>query len=96
MDRLSVPGTPGVGVRLDREQLLAAHDLYRQKALSDRDDSLAMQYLVKDWTFAGRRRCLVRPWTGLGPSGGAPWPVRVDNGGRADRDRTDDAPSSRS
>jgi glucarate dehydratase len=57
---VAVPDTPGLGVRLDRDRLLAAHDLYRREALSDRDDTAGMRYLVKDWTFDGKRPCLVR------------------------------------
>ena len=57
---VAVPDTPGLGIRLDRERLLAAHDLYRREALSDRDDTAGMRYLVKDWTFDDKRPCLVR------------------------------------
>jgi glucarate dehydratase len=58
---VAVPDTPGLGVRLDRDRLLAAHDLYLHKALSDRDDAVGMQYLVQGWVFDSKRPCLVRP-----------------------------------
>jgi glucarate dehydratase len=57
---VAVPDTPGLGVHLDMDCLLAAHDLYREKNLSSRDDALAMRYLVKDWAFDSKRPCLVR------------------------------------
>ncbi|MCI3274411.1 enolase C-terminal domain-like protein [Streptomyces cylindrosporus] len=57
---VAVPETPGLGVRLDRDRLLAAHELYRSKALSGRDDTTGMRYLIKDWTFDAKRPCLVR------------------------------------
>ncbi|GAA3787347.1 enolase C-terminal domain-like protein [Streptomyces chiangmaiensis] len=57
---IAVPDTPGLGVRLDRDRLLAAHDLYRSKALADRDDAVGMRYLIEGWTFDSKRPCLVR------------------------------------
>ncbi|SDM30648.1 glucarate dehydratase [Streptomyces sp. cf386] len=57
---VAVPDTPGLGVRLDRERLLAAHELYQEKALSGRNDAAGMQYLIEGWTFDAKRPCLVR------------------------------------
>ncbi|MET7475604.1 enolase C-terminal domain-like protein [Streptomyces sp. NPDC005648] len=57
---VAVPDTPGLGVRLDMDRLLAAHELHRTKALPGRDDAVGMRYLIKDWTFDGKRPCLVR------------------------------------
>jgi glucarate dehydratase len=57
---IPVPDAPGLGVTLDMDRLLAAHELYRTKALGARDDAIGMQYLVPDWKFDARRPCLVR------------------------------------
>jgi glucarate dehydratase len=57
---VAVGDTPGLGLRLDRERLLAAHELYLEKGLSGRDDATGMRYLVKDWQFDNKRPCLVR------------------------------------
>jgi len=57
---IAVPTAPGLGVELDRDALGAAHELYLSKGLGARDDAIAMQYLVKDWTFDPKRPCLVR------------------------------------
>ncbi|MFI8192749.1 enolase C-terminal domain-like protein [Streptomyces sp. NPDC085946] len=57
---IAVPDTPGLGVRLDEDRLLAAHELYREKRLSGRDDAVGMRHLVKDWRFDPKRPCLVR------------------------------------
>lgn len=57
---VAVPDTPGLGIRLDMDRLLAAHELYREKALSGRDDAAGMQYLIEGWTFDAKRPCLVR------------------------------------
>ncbi|MEV5908926.1 enolase C-terminal domain-like protein [Streptomyces chartreusis] len=57
---VAVPDTPGLGVDLDMDRLLAAHELYQDKALSGRDDAVGMRYLVEGWTFDAKRPCLVR------------------------------------
>ncbi|MFJ8630409.1 enolase C-terminal domain-like protein [Streptomyces sp. NPDC093568] len=57
---VAVPDTPGLGVDLDMDRLLAAHELYREKALSGRDDAVGMRYLIEGWTFDAKRPCLVR------------------------------------
>ena len=59
--QIRVPTEPGLGVRLDRAAVDAAHQLYRMHGLGARDDALAMQYLVPGWTFDPKRPCLVRP-----------------------------------
>lgn len=57
---IAVPTAPGLGVELDRDALQVAHELYLAKGLGARDDAIAMQYLIKDWTFDPKRPCLVR------------------------------------
>ncbi|MGF0175579.1 enolase C-terminal domain-like protein [Streptomyces sp. Marseille-Q5077] len=57
---VAVPDTPGLGIRLDMDRLLAAHELHKEKALSGRDDAVGMRYLIDGWTFDAKRPCLVR------------------------------------
>ncbi|MEU4997962.1 enolase C-terminal domain-like protein [Streptomyces sp. NPDC021622] len=57
---IAVPDSPGLGVQLDMDRLIAAHELYREKALGARDDAAAMRFLVPGWQFDGKRPCLVR------------------------------------
>ena len=57
---IAVPARPGLGVELDRDALAVAHELYLQHGLGARDDAVAMQYLIDDWTFDPKRPCLVR------------------------------------
>ena len=57
---IEVPSGPGLGVRLDRAKVQAAHELYLEHGLGARDDSIAMQYLVPGWRFDPKRPCLVR------------------------------------
>ncbi len=57
---IQVPTDPGLGVRLDRDKVAAAHELYLEHGLGARDDGVAMQHLVPGWTFDPKRPCLVR------------------------------------
>lgn len=57
---IAVPTAPGLGIRLDRDRVAAAHELYLEHGLGVRDDGVAMQYLVPGWTFDPKRPCLVR------------------------------------
>ncbi len=57
---IRVPAKPGLGVEVDREQVLKAHELYKQHCLGGRDDSITMQYLIPGWKFDAKSPCLVR------------------------------------
>lgn len=57
---IAVGDKPGLGIDIDRDQIRKAHALYLEKCLGGRDDSVGMQYLVKDWQFDPKRPCLVR------------------------------------
>ncbi|MDT4798774.1 Glucarate dehydratase [compost metagenome] len=58
--KVKVPEKPGLGIELDMDELARAHALYKVKGLGARDDAIAMQYLVPNWTFNNKRPCLVR------------------------------------
>jgi len=57
---VKVPEKPGLGVDVDMEQVLKAHELYKSQALNARDDSIGMQYLIPGWKFDNKRPCMVR------------------------------------
>ncbi|EJL85084.1 glucarate dehydratase [Herbaspirillum sp. CF444] len=57
---VDVPTTPGLGVEIDMEQVMAANALYQSKGLGARDDAIAMQYLIPGWKFDNKKPCLVR------------------------------------
>jgi glucarate dehydratase len=57
---IALPDAPGLGVRLDMDRLLAAHELYLKEALGARDDAAAMRHLVPGWEFDPKRPALVR------------------------------------
>jgi glucarate dehydratase len=56
---IELPERPGLGIEIDEQRIETAHALYCKLALDDRNDSVAMQYLVPDWTFDPKRPCLV-------------------------------------
>ena len=58
--QIRVPVAPGLGVELDMEQVELAHRLYLQHGLGARDDAVAMQALIPNWTFDPKRPCMVR------------------------------------
>ena len=57
---VEIPQKPGLGIEVDLEQVKKAHELYLENCLGGRDDSVGMQYLIKDWKFDPKRPCLVR------------------------------------
>ncbi len=57
---VAVPEKPGLGVELDMAEVEKAHRLYLQHGLGARDDSVAMQYLIPNWTFDPKRPCMLR------------------------------------
>ncbi|MBS0976349.1 enolase C-terminal domain-like protein, partial [Serratia rubidaea] len=58
--RVAVPQKPGLGIELDHDRLMKAHELYKTHGLGARDDAMGMQYLVPGWAFDNKRPCLVR------------------------------------
>ncbi|MGG1947366.1 glucarate dehydratase [Trinickia sp. NRRL B-1857] len=58
--KIAVPRAPGLGIEIDMDELEKAHALYNKHGLGSRDDAVAMQYLIPNWTFDNKRPCLVR------------------------------------
>ncbi|NLZ76469.1 MAG: glucarate dehydratase [Spirochaetales bacterium] len=57
---IAVSDEPGLGITVDREAVLAAHQVYLDNDLGARDDAIGMQYLIKGWKFDPKRPALVR------------------------------------
>jgi glucarate dehydratase len=57
---VDVPKKPGLGIELDMAEVGKANALYQAHGLGARDDAMAMQYLIPNWTFDPKRPCLVR------------------------------------
>ncbi|MGA8118805.1 MAG: glucarate dehydratase [Rouxiella badensis] len=58
--RVKVPERAGLGVEIDADRLMKAHELYKNMGLGARDDAVGMQFLVPNWTFDPKKPCLVR------------------------------------
>ena len=57
---VAVPKKPGLGVELDMAEVEKAHRLYLEHGLGARDDAVAMQCLIPNWTFDPKRPCMLR------------------------------------
>ena len=57
---IDLPDKPGLGVEVDRGQVMKAHKLYVDNCLGARDDAKGMQYLIPGWKFDPKRPCMVR------------------------------------
>ncbi|MGQ3003183.1 MAG: glucarate dehydratase [Hydrogenophaga sp.] len=57
---VQVPKKPGLGVELDMAEVEKAHRLYMEHGLGARDDAIAMQFLIPNWTFNPKRPALDR------------------------------------
>ncbi|KFA99553.1 enolase C-terminal domain-like protein [Vibrio sp. ER1A] len=57
---VEVPSKPGLGIELDMEKVKEANKLYNEYCLGSRDDSIGMQYLIKNWTFDPKKPCMIR------------------------------------
>jgi glucarate dehydratase len=52
---LAVPGSPGLGVTLDRAALARLHEQYKHCGLTERDDETEMQKVEPGWKFTATR-----------------------------------------
>ena len=57
---IEIPDKPGLGIEIDMEQVLSAHEIYQRNCLGARNDAVGMQYLIPGWKFDPKRPCLVR------------------------------------
>lgn len=58
--KIAVPTKPGLGVELDMDQVMKAHELHKRLPSGARNDAMAMQYLIPGWTFDRKRPCMIR------------------------------------
>jgi glucarate dehydratase len=55
---IAVPQRPGLGIKVDMQQIERANALYNTMESGARDDARGMQCLVPGWTFNPKRPCL--------------------------------------
>lgn len=58
--KIAVSDKPGLGVELDMDQVLKAHELHKKLPTGARNDAMAMQYLIPGWKFDRKRPCMIR------------------------------------
>ncbi len=57
---IAIPDKPGLGIEIDMDEVMKAHELYLKEGLGARDDAKGMQHLIPGWEFDNKRPCLVR------------------------------------
>jgi glucarate dehydratase len=57
---VAVPERPGLGIKIDMDQVLKANEIYRKVGGTARDDAVAMQYIVPGWTYDPKKPSLGR------------------------------------
>ncbi len=58
--KIAVSDKPGLGVELDMDQVMKAHELHKKLPTGARNDAMAMQYLIPGWKFDRKRPCMIR------------------------------------
>ena len=58
--KIHVSDAPGFGLEPDMDAIMKAHELHNTLSSGDRNDAMAMQYLIPGWKFDPKRPCLVR------------------------------------
>lgn len=51
---------PGLGIEVDMDAVMKANELYKTLPYGDRNDAMAMQYLIPGWKFDHKKPCMVR------------------------------------
>jgi len=57
---VEVPKRPGLGIDIDMEQVLKAHELYKKLDSAARDDAAAMQYIIPGWKYDPKKPSMVQ------------------------------------
>ena len=58
--KIKIPNKPGLGIEIDMDKVMKANELYNQLDSHDRDDAMAMQYLMPGWKFDSKKPALIR------------------------------------
>ncbi|MDF2524319.1 MAG: gudD1, partial [Clostridiales bacterium] len=57
---IKLPKKAGLGIEIDMDKVMKANELYNKMGSGDRNDAMAMQYLINNWKFDSKKPCLVR------------------------------------
>ncbi len=58
--KIRVSDAPGLGLELDMDAVMRAHELYKTLPEGSRNDAAGMQYLIPNWVFDSKKPCMVR------------------------------------
>jgi glucarate dehydratase len=57
---IHVSDAPGLGIDVDMDAVMKAHEVYKKLAFGARNDAISMQYLIPNWKFDSKKPCMVR------------------------------------
>lgn len=58
--KIKLNDKPGLGLELDMDKILKAHELYKKLPTGSRNDGIPMQFYFPGWKFDRKRPCMVR------------------------------------
>lgn len=58
--KIKLNDKPGLGLELDMNKILKAHELYKKLPTGSRNDGIPMQFYFPGWKFDRKRPCMVR------------------------------------
>ncbi|MBR1938816.1 MAG: glucarate dehydratase [Spirochaetales bacterium] len=58
--KIHVSDEPGLGIEINMDKVMKANELYNKLTYWDRNDSISMQYFIKDWKFDSKKPSMVR------------------------------------
>lgn len=58
--KIHVSDAPGLGIDLNMDAVMKAHENYKKLAYGARNDAASMQYLIPGWKFDSKKPCMVR------------------------------------
>lgn len=57
---IRVSDAPGLGIDVDMNAVMKAHEVYKKLPYGARNDAASMQYLIPNWKFDSKKPCMVR------------------------------------
>ncbi|HKM06216.1 MAG TPA: enolase C-terminal domain-like protein [Sphaerochaeta sp.] len=57
---IRVSDAPGLGIDVDMDAVMKAHEVYKKLPYGARNDAASMQYLIPNWKFDSKKPCMVR------------------------------------
>ena len=58
--KIKITDAPGLGININMDAVYKANELYKTLPYGERNDAMAMQYLLPGWKFDSKKPCMVR------------------------------------